>query len=109
MKLLGIMQGVSLQGEIQNYLDFERSDGTKFQLPVPEESVKLLLSEIYGTKPEASVEHVEDHGDREPTDDPGGSDLPDGATTFGGDETEEEPYVREETFTPQSESEVPSL
>lgn len=107
MKLLGIMQGVSLKGEIQNYLDFEKEDGSKFQLPVPEETVKVLLAEIYGQKPEEEIEPVPDE-DPVPFEVPE-DEHPEGATTFGGEEEEEEAPEEEEEQTPRSESEVPSL
>lgn len=100
MRLNGILQGVSLKGEIQNYLDFLRDDGTSFKLEVPEETVKILLAEIYGKKEEPKVAQAEE-----------AQELPD-VPEFGGDvgeEEEEEQEPEEEDDFPESEEEVRSV
>jgi hypothetical protein len=108
MKLIGILQGVSLEGEIQNYLDFLRDDGSPFRLPVPEETIKLVIAEIYREQPARQAkERVEEEAPEVPQEEH----YAQGATEFGGEEPEpeqEEPY-QEEPEAPRSESEVPSL
>jgi hypothetical protein len=107
VRLNGILQGVSLKGEIQNYLDFVKEDGTSFKLPVPEETVQALLAEIYGTKGgNGSVKEAAEGFPEE---------QPDGATVFGEEDHQgerapvDEEEVEEEDEFPQDEDEVPPL
>jgi hypothetical protein len=103
MKLRGIGQDISLEGETQNYLDFLRDDGTTFRLPVSEESVKLLIAEIYKKQDQEQQSPVAAAYESEP--------VEQHATEFGGNgsEEEEQPEGYVEESLPQSESEVPSL
>jgi hypothetical protein len=107
MRLVEFSQGVSVTTkEMQNYLVFERADGTRFTLPVPEETIKALLPEVYKNKTETPapppVEALPE-GDLPPDD----LDL-EHATQFG--EAEEPPtFAPEPEEGPRSEEEVPSL
>ena len=104
VELVGFSQGVSFEEKdvMLNYLDFRKGDGSMFRIPVPEESMQVLLKEVYSNGHSKVAEPVVEEA------------PPEEATTFGGDyepeqEPEEEPeapYVEE---APQSEDEVPSI
>lgn len=103
VELVGFSQGVSFEekGLMLNYLDFRKGDGSMFRIPVPEESMQVLLKEVY------SNGHTK-------VADPVVEETPEEATHFGGDfvpdqepeEEPEDPYVQE---SPESEDEVPSI
>ena len=112
VELTGFSQGVSFEekGMMLNYLDFKKDDGSSFRVPVPEESMQVLLKEVYGNGQAKQAAVVE----------PAPEPLPEGAEEFGGDFTpgEEEPPLEpqeepEDPFVvqgpPQSEDDVPSI
>lgn len=104
MRLVEFSQGVSVSTkEMQNYLVFERTDGTRFTLPVPEETIKALLPEVYKSKPVAPAPVEPPLMGDLPLEDP---DLAD-STQFG--EEEEPAFAPEPDEGPRSEEEVPSL
>jgi hypothetical protein len=111
VELTGFSQGVSFEekGAMINYLDFRKDDGSSFRIPVPEESMQVLLKEVYEN---GQTKQAAPAPEPEP--------LPEGAEEFGGDfepgqeepevapeEEPEDPYV--EQGTPESEDDVPSI
>jgi len=106
VELVGFSQGVSFveKDVMLNYLDFRKADGSSFRIPVPEESMQVLLKEVYANGQEKQAVAEPDP-------------LPEEATEFGGDfdaeapvdpeEEPEDPYVTQGT--PESEDEVPSI
>lgn len=102
VELIGFSQGVSFakRDEMLNYLDFRTETGKAFRVPIPEESMQVLLKEVYDgaeTK-EASSEPEQE------------SATPEGVPEFGGDfdETFDE-GLEDDGQGPQSEDEVPPL
>jgi hypothetical protein len=121
MKLTGFSQGVSLaDASTQNFLEFARDDGTTFRLPISEESMKIMVAEVYGAKktaaappPEPPV-YPEDEEEVEPDATQFGAEEEEGngAAEHEEDETEDEEEEQDEAVEagfPQSEDEVPSL
>jgi hypothetical protein len=107
VELVGFSQGVSLSNkdEHQSYLDFRREDGRLFRLPVLEEALELLMSEIYDgdqqpLKISKPVEPAEEGGEEADDESNGSAGEESFGTSFGGDASQQGPV---------SEEEVPSL
>ena len=101
VELVGFSQGVSLGNKdaVTNYLDFQRQDGRMFRVPITDDALSGLMSEIYGGEPEAEGRLPDSPEDSLPTE-------PD-ADVFGGDGGEPEGLV--EARFPASEDEIPPL
>jgi hypothetical protein len=108
VELIEFSQGVSISdvNAMKSYLHFKDETGKEFRLPVPDETVKELISIVYKETPTEKVAEAPeaDEGVEE--------ELPEGAESFGGDfDPQGKPF--EEDLGPEedleSEEDVPSI